>query len=168
MTNRILCHERETLLMLNFFQLMEQHCSWDSIFILIYQIDIYDLKNGKCVCERVMKKRFKSLSINPAEDVYLHHTYPFSGPVTNNPARLPLQHVHGFWLIRLQGARIFFHFKITNPMFFCLFPTVQLLLLSKSSTTHYKWQTVKTVIQAAFKTDSNLGPFTGWSHYQVS
>ena len=32
MTNRIMCHERETLLKLNFFQLVEQHRSWGSVF----------------------------------------------------------------------------------------------------------------------------------------
>ena len=39
MTNRIICHERETLLKLNCFLLMEQHHSWDSILMPIYQID---------------------------------------------------------------------------------------------------------------------------------
>ena len=46
MTNRIMCHERETLLKLNFFQLMEQHRSWHSVLVLIYWIDAHDLKNG--------------------------------------------------------------------------------------------------------------------------
>ena len=46
MTHRIMCHEREMLLKLNLFQLMEQHCFWDSVLISIYQIDAQDLKNG--------------------------------------------------------------------------------------------------------------------------
>ena len=46
MTIRIMCHERETLLKLNFFQLIKLHHSWYSILILIYRIDTYDLKNG--------------------------------------------------------------------------------------------------------------------------
>ena len=42
---RILCHTRETLLKLNFLQLMERHCSWDNVLISIYQTDALDLKN---------------------------------------------------------------------------------------------------------------------------
>ena len=43
MTNRILYQEREMLL--NFFQLAEWHCSWDSILISIYRIDAHDHEN---------------------------------------------------------------------------------------------------------------------------
>ena len=43
MTNRILCHEHATLLKLNFFQLIEQRHSWDSVLVLIYWIDAHDL-----------------------------------------------------------------------------------------------------------------------------
>ena len=53
MTNRIMCHERETLLKLNFFQLMERHRSWGIVLILIYQIDAHDFK-----CEKAMKNCF--------------------------------------------------------------------------------------------------------------
>ena len=41
-----MCHERETLLKLNFFQLMERHRSWGSVLISIYRLDTHDLKNG--------------------------------------------------------------------------------------------------------------------------
>ena len=53
MSNRIMCHKRETLLKLNFFQLMEWYYSWDSILISIYRIDTQDLKNtNACVRKR--------------------------------------------------------------------------------------------------------------------
>ena len=38
------CHERETFLKLNFFQLMERHRSWGSVLISMYLIDARDLK----------------------------------------------------------------------------------------------------------------------------
>ena len=44
MTNRIICHERETLLKLNFFQLVERYRSWGSVLISIYRLDAHDLK----------------------------------------------------------------------------------------------------------------------------
>ena len=46
MTNRIMCHDREMLLKVNLFQLMERHCSSDSVLILIYRIDAKAIKNG--------------------------------------------------------------------------------------------------------------------------
>ena len=46
MTNRILCHEHKTLLKLNFFQLVEQHRSWDSVLISIYQLSAHDLNKA--------------------------------------------------------------------------------------------------------------------------
>ena len=39
-----MCYERETLLKLNLFQLMQQHRSWDKFLISIYWIDAHDLK----------------------------------------------------------------------------------------------------------------------------
>ena len=42
MTNRIMCHERETLLKLNFL---------GSVLILIYLLDAHDLKKRKCACD---------------------------------------------------------------------------------------------------------------------
>ena len=39
MTNRIMCHEREMLL--NFFQLIERHHSWDGFLVLIYRLDAH-------------------------------------------------------------------------------------------------------------------------------
>ena len=59
MTNRIMCHEHETLLKLNFFQLLEPHRSWGGVLISIYRLDAHDLKNKrKCACDKAMKKRF--------------------------------------------------------------------------------------------------------------
>ena len=55
MTNRILCHEHETLLKLNFFQLIERHRSSDSVLISIYRLDAHDLKNGNA---DAIKKHF--------------------------------------------------------------------------------------------------------------
>ena len=54
MTDRILYHEREMLLKLNSFQLMEQRHSRDSILMLIYRIGVHDLKNRNEL-ERAMK-----------------------------------------------------------------------------------------------------------------
>ena len=59
MTNRILCHEHETLVKLNFFKLMESHCSWDSVLISIYQIDTYDLKTGNVHAKKRWKNAFR-------------------------------------------------------------------------------------------------------------
>ena len=55
MTNRIMCQERETLLKLNFFQIVEQYCSCGSLLILIYWLDAHDLKWRKCACDKVIK-----------------------------------------------------------------------------------------------------------------
>ena len=44
MTHRIMCHELETLLKVNLFQLKELYCYWDSVLILIYCKDTHDLK----------------------------------------------------------------------------------------------------------------------------
>ena len=63
--NKIMCREHETLLKLNFLQLMEWYCSWDSILMLTYQIDVHDLKSGKALSTRVMKKCF-AMSMNSA------------------------------------------------------------------------------------------------------
>ena len=49
----------------NFFQLMERHRSWDSVLILIYQIDAHDLKNGN-VHARKRWKNALHLSMNSA------------------------------------------------------------------------------------------------------
>ena len=51
------CHERETLLKLNFFQLMQRHHSWDSVLILILDRHSWPQKQ-KCLCKKAMKKRF--------------------------------------------------------------------------------------------------------------
>ena len=59
MTNRILCHKREMLLKLNFFQLMERYHSWGSVLISIYQLDSLDLKKLKCACDKAIKKKKK-------------------------------------------------------------------------------------------------------------
>ena len=71
MTNRIMCHECEMLLKLNLFQLMEQHRSWVSVLISIYQLDTYDLKNGnvhatkpwKNTCVRVWIQFYATFSL---------------------------------------------------------------------------------------------------------
>ena len=55
-TNRILCHECETLLKLNFFQLMELYRSWDSVLTSIYRIDAHELKNGNAHVRERWKK----------------------------------------------------------------------------------------------------------------
>ena len=52
-----MCHEREKLLKLNLFQLMERHHSWGSVLISIYRIDAHDLKQ-KSACKKAMKKCF--------------------------------------------------------------------------------------------------------------
>ena len=70
MTNRIVCHEREMLLKLNFFQLMERCHSWHSVLISIYRLDAYDLKKRKCTCDKGIKKRLCS-SMNSALKGYL-------------------------------------------------------------------------------------------------
>ena len=51
-TNRILCHESETLVRMNFFQLKEWCCSRGSVLIQIY----HDLKKKKkCACTGVVQ-----------------------------------------------------------------------------------------------------------------
>ena len=55
MVYRIMCHEGETLLKLNFFQLIERYRSWSSVVISIYRLDAHDLKKRKCACDKAIK-----------------------------------------------------------------------------------------------------------------
>ena len=58
MSNRIMCHEHETLLKLNFFQLMEYYRSLDSFLISICRVDAHDLKNRNVHARKPLKKCF--------------------------------------------------------------------------------------------------------------
>ena len=73
MTNRILCHEREMLLKLNFFQLMKQYRSRGSVLISIYRLDALDLIKTEMRMRQNDKKCLRS-SMNSA--LVLQYTVP--------------------------------------------------------------------------------------------
>ena len=52
-----LCHERETLLKLTFFQLMERYRSWGSVLVSIYRLDAHDLKKTEVRMRQSDKKK---------------------------------------------------------------------------------------------------------------
>ena len=68
-TNRIMCHEREMLLKLNFFQLTEGHHSWSSVLISIYWLDAHDLKNWNDM--RMQESDEKTLCIRVWIQLYI-------------------------------------------------------------------------------------------------
>ena len=60
-TNRIICNEREMLLKLNFFQLVERYRSWGSVLISIYRLHAHDLKKRKSAYKHATKRLKKRL-----------------------------------------------------------------------------------------------------------
>ena len=68
-TNEIVYYDHETILKLNFHQLMEQCNSRGSVLIFIYRLDAHDLKNKNAHVRERQKKKKKpcDVSINIAE-----------------------------------------------------------------------------------------------------
>ena len=88
---RIMCHERKTLLKLNFFQLMVRHRSWGSVLKSIYRIDGHDLQNGNAHARKRWKNTLYS-SMNSASNKSEHRVQE----VCCTQSNILLQNYRGF------------------------------------------------------------------------